>query len=119
MKRGWRIAGGIAFGALFLVLFAAITRLLWNWLIPDLFGGPVINFWQAIGLLALSKILFWSGGRGCWHSPSHNTNHWKNRFYEKFSNMSPEERDALKQKLQEKWCGRGPMPPSNPDNSNV
>ena len=32
--------------------------LLWNWLMPTLFGLPVITFWQAIGLNFLSSILF-------------------------------------------------------------
>lgn len=40
---------------------------LWNWLIPSLFSGPLINFWQAVGLIALSKILFGGchSGRKC------------------------------------------------------
>jgi hypothetical protein len=38
-----------------LVGIAVMT--LWNWLIPALFGGPVLRFWQAIGLLALTRIL--------------------------------------------------------------
>ena len=35
-----------------------VLMLLWNWLVPDLFSGPEITFWQAAGLLLLSKILF-------------------------------------------------------------
>lgn len=40
---------------------------LWNWLIPSLFAGPVLTFWQAVGLIALSKILFGGchGNRKC------------------------------------------------------
>ncbi|MBK7650957.1 MAG: hypothetical protein IPJ20_09725 [Flammeovirgaceae bacterium] len=34
------------------------TMYLWNWVIPEVFNGPVINFWQTLGLLALSKIFF-------------------------------------------------------------
>jgi hypothetical protein len=36
---------------------------LWNWLMPDLFGLPVLRFWQAVGLMLLSWILF-GGLRG-------------------------------------------------------
>jgi hypothetical protein len=32
--------------------------LLWNWLMPNIFGLPEITFWQAIGLNLLSTILF-------------------------------------------------------------
>lgn len=39
---------------------------LWNWLIPELFGFKPIDFWQAVGLLALARILF--GGLGSGHS---------------------------------------------------
>jgi len=39
---------------------------LWNWLLPSLFGWREITFWQAVGLLALCRILF--GGFG-WHRP--------------------------------------------------
>jgi hypothetical protein len=31
---------------------------LWNWLMPNIFGLPFITFWQALGLNALSTILF-------------------------------------------------------------
>jgi hypothetical protein len=34
---------------------------LWNWLMPQLFGLPVITFWQAVGLIGLSWILFRAG----------------------------------------------------------
>ena len=108
MKRGWRLAGCIARGVLFLVLFGGVTMVLWNWLVPVLFAGPVINFWQAIGLLALTKILFSGMGKGhSHHQAHHGGSHWKTRFYEKFSNMTPEERDTLKQRMKEKWCSRG------------
>jgi hypothetical protein len=32
--------------------------LLWNWLMPMLFGMPYLTFWQAVGLNILSTILF-------------------------------------------------------------
>lgn len=34
-----------------------ITMLLWNWLVPTIFGLKAITFWQAIGMLILSKLL--------------------------------------------------------------
>src|ERR1700719_4684283 len=44
-----------------------VVMSLWNWLIPALFGGPVLRFWQAIGLLALTRILVGRVGRGFGH----------------------------------------------------
>lgn len=96
----------IVAGVLF---FGWVTWLLWNWLVPVLFAGPVITFWQGLGLLLLTKILFFGiGGRrgACGEGHSSAQQHWKHRFAEKISSMSPEEREALKNKMREKWCSR-------------
>ncbi len=58
------IAIGIA-ALLAVVGFGVMS--LWNWLIPALFGGPVLHFWQAIGLLVLTRILVGRVGRGPGH----------------------------------------------------
>jgi hypothetical protein len=43
----------------FVSFFGAIpTYFLWNWLMPDLFGLPVLGFWQAWGIFLLLSILF-------------------------------------------------------------
>jgi hypothetical protein len=48
--------------------FGFVVMGLWNWLMPALFGLKLIGYWQAIGLISLSKIMFGgfrsSGGRG-------------------------------------------------------
>lgn len=44
--------------ALIAVLSAYPTMLLWNWLMPVIFGLPIITLWQALGLVTLSSILF-------------------------------------------------------------
>lgn len=49
-------------GVLFITAFGYLLMYLWNWLMPLIFGLPVITFWQALGLCLLSKILF--GGFG-------------------------------------------------------
>jgi hypothetical protein len=41
----------------FVILAVFVTMSLWNWLIPMLFHGPVLTFWQTAGLFLLSKIL--------------------------------------------------------------
>ncbi|MBL0741315.1 hypothetical protein [Chryseolinea lacunae] len=107
MNRVLKFVACVALGVLAVFLFGWVTMSLWNWLIPVLFAGPVITFWQAMGLLLLSKILFsglgGGGKRGC-HRHSAETYAWKEKFYNKFSSMSPEERAALKQKMKDKWC---------------
>src|SRR4029453_4666244 len=55
------IAGIIAI-TLFIFLGGKVVQLLWNWLMPMLFGLREVTFWQAVGILALSRILF--GGLG-------------------------------------------------------
>ena len=44
--------------AIILVLLGYPVMLLWNWLMPELFGLSEITFWQAIGLNILCTILF-------------------------------------------------------------
>jgi len=95
-------------GAAFLVLAIAgiallslVVMSLWNWLVPALFRGPAVQYWQAVGLLLLSRILFggWRG-RGGWHG------HWRQRMWrERWANMTPEERERLRERFQHR-CGQ-------------
>lgn len=98
----------IVFGiTAFVLLFGFGTMHLWNWLVPSLFHGPIINFCQAMGLLILSKILFGSfggkHGRGG-HCGHNGRNHWKHKMQERFGNMTPEEKEKFKQRFKDK-CG--------------
>src|SRR5271169_2436462 len=56
----------VLFGALAIPLFGVVVMLLWNWLMPEIFGLRTLTYWQAWGVLALSCILFGriGGGRG-------------------------------------------------------
>ena len=66
MGRHWKwffivpaaIVGMIVAGSGLVALGGWAVMSLWNWLMPGLFGLPVVTFWQALGLLALSRILF-------------------------------------------------------------
>jgi hypothetical protein len=74
-----------------LVLFGYVTMLLWNALLPVIFHFPVITFWQAVGLLILTRLLFGSfshHGRGHHHP-------WGHDFHHKLENMTPEEREQF------------------------
>ena len=70
-SKGLAILGIVVGVPALLALFGAVTMALWNWLMPAIFGLPEIRFWQALGLLVLSHILFKGGhaaraGRGHW-----------------------------------------------------
>jgi biotin transporter BioY len=45
--------------AVFIISFIAMT--LWNLLFPEIFNLPKITFFQALGIMILSKILFSPG----------------------------------------------------------
>ena len=102
-----RILRGLKF-ALFAVLFVGVFGLvvmsLWNWLMPALFGWKLVSFWQAAGLVILSKILF-GGFRGY---PGRRL-YWRHRMMERWEQMTPEERDKFREGLRGR-C-RGPEPP--------
>ena len=38
-------------------VFAVVVMLLWNALVPEIFNGPMLSYWQAVGVLLLSHIL--------------------------------------------------------------
>lgn len=66
------------------------VQALWNWLIPDLFNGPALNFWQTAGLFLLSKILLTGVAPGSHHSQKEKKD-WKKKFHEKFRPGSQED----------------------------
>jgi hypothetical protein len=73
--------------------------------VPSLFHGPVLQYWQAVGLLILSRILFGGlRGRGGWHS------HWRGRMWrERWARMTPEEQARLRERFRER-CGHHMRP---------
>ena len=75
----WVILGTFAMTA-FALVFGYVIMLLWNWLIPTLFGLGTIGFWQAVGILVLAKILF--GGFG-FNKFGGRSRRMKSRFKEK------------------------------------
>jgi len=56
-----RIAKVMKYGALGVAgvtAFGYLMMILWNWLMPSIFGWHSIGFWQALGLFMLFSILF-------------------------------------------------------------
>jgi hypothetical protein len=70
-KRYWivgSIVGGIVGAVVLAFLFGYFIMLLWNWLMPLLFGLKIIDYWQAFGIALLARLLFCSfGGHGHSH----------------------------------------------------
>ena len=107
MNRGLRMLMIAPLVILGIVVFSfiggEIVKLLWNWLTPPLFGWRTITFWQALGLLALCRILF--GGLGLHRSGGG----FRRRMEERWNVMTPEERERHRQRIREKF-GLGPTP---------
>jgi len=77
---------------------------LWNWLVPDIFGWSVITYWQAAGLLVLSKILFGGfGGKNKCHCKGGHDSGWKDKFKHKWMDMSTEDKKRWEAKFATKF----------------
>jgi hypothetical protein len=79
-----------------------VVMLLWNWLAPALFGLGQITFWQALGLLALCRLLFGGFGLGGGGHRSHSRGRMRGRMAERWEQMTPEEREKFRQGLHDR-----------------
>jgi hypothetical protein len=89
-----------------LAIFGSATMLLWNTLLTTLFQFPAIDFWQALGLLVLSRLLV--GGIGSHaHALMHFCHHrghgldFRNQMKERWENMKPEVRRKFQERFHE------------------
>ena len=86
----------VGFGILGVAFVIAVifgVQALWNWLIPELFNGPVLTYWQTAGLFLLSKILLTGVAPG--GSDGHSKKAWKKKYGDKYrSACSDEEKIA-------------------------
>jgi hypothetical protein len=108
-KKKWIFLAPLALLAIpvFIWIGGELVMHLWNWLLPTLFGWRQITFWQAIGLLALCRILFggWSGGG---HGPRSNMRRrMAERMDERWEKMTPEEREKFRQSWRSRCGGFG------------
>jgi len=91
--------------AAFVVVGGEVVRLLWNWLAPELFGWREVTFWEALGLLALCRILFGGHFGPRWGS------RFRDRVGRRWQQMTPEERERFRQGM----AGRCGFPPAAGD----
>ena len=104
MRRRWIFLAPLAILGflLFIAIGGEAVRQLWNWLLPPLFGWRQITFWQALGMLALCRILFGGfGGHGGYRSK------FRRRMAERWEAMTPEERERFREGMRVR-CGFGP-----------
>jgi hypothetical protein len=83
---------------LFILIGGESVRQLWNWLLPPLFGWREITFWQALGILALCRILF-----GGWGGHGFSRSDFRRRMAERCERMTPEERERFRQGMRGRW----------------
>ena len=80
-------------------VFGSVVMLLWNALLPAILGVKAITFWQALGILVLSKILFGGfAGRHGHHKCHDHAHHWHGRWM----HLTPEQKEMMKSE----WRGR-------------
>src|ERR1044072_9505892 len=94
---------------IFTAIGGTIVMLFWIWLAPELFGSRLITFWQAIGLLALCRILF--GGFGLSGGSHRNSRRrmdgrirerMRERMAERWEQMTPEERERFREGMDDR-----------------
>jgi hypothetical protein len=90
-RRARKLLMLLPIGILAISIFGFGVMSLWNWLVPALFGGKLITFWQALGMLVLSRILV-----GGFSRP---------RVIHKWEQLTPEEREKFRAAMEKRRCG--------------
>ena len=87
VKRALKVG---AIGVMAVAVFGFVVMNLWNWIAPAVFGLRSITFWQALGVLILSRILF-----GGFHGKAGDGGHWRRRMSDRWEQTTPEEREQF------------------------
>lgn len=101
--------GGLVIAGLLGFLFGLFVMLLWNWLMPTIFGLGEVTYWQAWGIAILAHLLFKAGGPGRSHGgrfgkhrggfgdgAPKNREEWKDHFRHRFGHRHGGWRDSDK-----------------------
>lgn len=90
-RRVKRAMMGLCMALAAIAVVSLVVMLLWNALIPSLFNGPVLGYWQAAGILLLSHLLLRGTpvyGMRAWRRRVKRRRRWKQRL----ASMSAQER---------------------------
>ncbi|MGZ3751579.1 MAG: hypothetical protein ACXVNM_11065 [Bacteroidia bacterium] len=90
----------LVLGGTFLIGYIVMQA--WNHFFPVIFHTGPIDYWQALWLFILAKILFGFGGGGHRGAP------WMRNRMERFKNMSPEEKQRFREEMRSR-CGKWGM----------
>lgn len=111
MRHGKAILAGVIILFIVVPAFGAAVFFLWNWLMPQIFNLHPVTYWQALGLLVLSFLLFRGprfGGRPGWGRRGGMRRRWEG--------MTPEQRLQFMKGLEGR-CGRGAQAPASEPNA--
>lgn len=104
--RGLRFFGFIVLGAIaaagFAFIFGYFVMLLWNWLMPELFGLAIITFWKAAGIVLLARLIFGGFKHGSDHSKGEFS---KMKFFDHWNEKSRKERKVKDWKYFDDYWG--------------
>lgn len=92
-----------------LFFISGVVMFLWNLIIPEISTWSPLSYWQAMGLLVLSKILFGGFHFNRHHRDLHRAHFEHAPFRDKFMEMTTDE----KQKFKDQWknqCCKTPNP---------
>jgi hypothetical protein len=90
--------------AAFLALISFVVMTLWNYLLPGILHVDTIDFWQAMGIFVLCKILFGFGKGG--HRMNGGAPWMRRKMEDRFKNMSAEEKEMFRARMKNHNCGR-------------
>ncbi len=98
MKRWWmvKIAKITLVFLVSVTIISFLVMLLWNNLVPALFNGPSISFFQSLGLLLLLRMLSLSFHPWRYRGRQKGE-HLRRKFEENIASMPDEQREKLKQ----------------------
>jgi len=101
----FRVLGGTIIGtfvaALFALVIGVLIMVLWNWLMPELFGLGVITYWQGFGIALLARLLFGGMGHKEYHEKKDHMYSTKHK-YVKHMRRSPRKTGWFDE-VYEKW----------------
>jgi hypothetical protein len=106
--RALKILKIVVLVAVAVTVFGWLTKELWNWLIPSIFGLRRITMLEAIGLILLGKILFGGFHKHGHHASWNERREWKRRMKARWSEMSEEDRAKFRAGMKGRcgWGGR-------------
>jgi hypothetical protein len=99
-SRTFYVFSGIAGFIATAVVFSTAAMLLWNALLPELFGLPVLSWLQAVGIFVLCRVLFGGMTSGFRNGTFDRRNKMgENLFHSHWDKMSDEQRQNLAEKI--------------------